>query len=708
MLLTFRLRMRAEGWVALLGVCACAVVFSGRLQSADEIAIYALAYNLGQRGALDINALASTAPGMRAPPFSGIGQFGPDGNFYSGKGVLPSLLALPLIRLSALAGADPVIAALALNSALTALTACIIARYVRRELGDARAAFWSGALYLAGSMALAYAKRLFTEPAAALCVTLAFVALGSRKQSDARHIGAGLALGAAAAASYSNLVLLPGFVALIAIRSRRAPVWRRLAWLVAGMMPWLIGLAVYNLVRFASPLNTGLALLAWSAPYFTPQAALVRIYGLLISPYRGFILYNPLLLLLPLAWIAMRIEGRAPRPTTRRPLIRLALLLASSGTAAYALFFSLWSMWWGGFNWGPRFLLPILPIWAITLAPACRMMLTPTARTSIRAAVVRIMMWMVTALAVLIAGIGGLADVFRSEGALARSGALGALVMPEALSASPLLTEVSAFQAIAGLEQIAQGHLDVWWAQPVPRDEDLARALSDVAERATPASEVVLMAPAQVEAFLHAYRLPNAVLGLSPDQITQNDDAPAQRLLRRAQRILLVTDAAQLDPGNTTERWLERHAFRARNEFYGRWRVAVFGAPVTPTALITPSAAFGDALMLVSVRYSPIVRPGGVVALEATWQRAGAAGNAFNTIAWFAHLLATDGSLVSQHDALLGSGYPWDADAVTLVDHRGILVPPNARPGAHRVRIGAYTSDGALLGEPVTLDIRIQ
>ena len=347
-------------------------------------------------------------------------------------------------------------------------------------------------------------------------------------------------------------------------------------------------------------------------------------------------------------------------------------------------------------------MLPILPVWAIALAPARGLMLAPAPQTSIYAAVVRVAMWMVTLLSVIIAGIGGLADIFRSEGMLARS---GALVMPEALSASPLLTEISAFQAVAGFEQIAQGHLDVWWLRPAMHDKDLARALGDVAERATPASAVVLMAPAQVEAFLHAYRLPNAVLGLSPDQITQNDDAPAQRLLRSAQRILLVTDAAQLDPGNTTERRLERHAFRARNEFYGRWRVAVFGPPITPTALVTPWVTFGDALTLVSVRYSPIVRPGSAVALEATWQRTG---DALSTVTWFAHLLAPDGSLVSQHDALLGSGYLWDADAATLVDHRGILVPTNAGLGEHRVHIGAYTNDGVLLGAPVALDIQIQ
>jgi len=452
-------------------------------------------------------------------------------------------------------------------------------------------------------------------------------------------------------------------------------------------------------VRFASPLNTGLSLLEWSLPYFTPQTALIRMYGLLVSPYRGFILYNPILLLLPLAWVAARSDAARYAP------VRLALVLAIIGTAAYVLFFSLWSMWWGGFNWGPRFLLPILPIWAIALAPAYRLIFAPAGRISVRQVAVRVAMWAVTLLSVLIAGVGGLADVFRSEGALARSGALGALVMPESLSTSPLLTRASAFQAIAGLEQMADSHLDTWWAQPVTYDEDLERALGDVAERATPVSEVVFMAPAQVEAFLRAYRLPSAVLGLSPDQITPRDDAPARRLLHNAQRILLVTDAVQLDPGNTTERWLESHAFRARNEFYGRWRVAAFGVPITPTALITSLAAFGDALTLISIRYSPVVSPGGVLVLEATWQRANNGKDALSTVVWFAHLLRPDGSLVSQHDALLGSSYPWDAGATILVDRRGVLVPLNARRGEHRVRIGTYASDGALLGAPVTLDV---
>ncbi len=140
-----------------------------------------------------------------ARAFSGIGQFAPDANFYSGKGVLPSLLLLPLLRVSLLVGADPVVAALTLSAVCTVLTACVIARFVRCELGSARAAFLSGALYILGTMALAYSKRLFTEPAAALCVALAFTWLASSARTNYVHlVVAGLAFGGAIAAEYAG------------------------------------------------------------------------------------------------------------------------------------------------------------------------------------------------------------------------------------------------------------------------------------------------------------------------------------------------------------------------------------------------------------------------------------------------------------------------------------------------------------------------
>ncbi|MFC1463229.1 MAG: hypothetical protein ACFLMY_00120 [Candidatus Brachytrichaceae bacterium NZ_4S206] len=704
---TIRRHLRAEGWAAAASILVCALAFSGRLQSADEIAVYALAYNLAQRSALDTNVLASTEPGMRAPPFSGIGRFGSDANFYSGKGVLPSLLAAPLLSAGLALGVDPVVSALVLNALLTATTSFVIARYVRRTLGSARAAFASGALYTTGTMALAYSKRLFTEPAAALGVALAFVWLTSRERLGAKGIVAGVAFGAAVAASYANLVLLPCFFATALVFDRHRAL-QRLAGFLGGVAPWFAGLAVYNVARFGDPLDTGLSLVEWSLPYFTPSAALVRAYGLLFSPYRGLVFYVPLLLLLPLAWLLSRIAGRHDSAQEGCDSNRPALFMAVTGTLAYVLFFSFWSMWWGGFNWGPRFLLPILPVWMIALAPAFDTLLTPSphvngAATRVVLAFIRGAMWAVLVFAVFVSTVGGIADTFRSEGELARRGMLNALVKPDSLDASPLLTDLRFFQAFSGARQIARGELDTWWATPPAHDADLARALEDVAERATPGSAVMLVAPARTEPFLHAYRLPNELIGLSPDQIRPGEDAPAQRILARARRVLLVTDAAQNDPGNTTERWLEDNAFRARNEFYGQWRVAAFGLPPDAWALASPPAQFGDALKLVSLRYSPVASLGGAVAIEAIWQRTADTPDTIDTvdttplIAWFAHLFAPDGTLAGQHDALLGSGYPWDASLATLRDHRGILVPPDAAPGVYRVNIGAYTADGVRL-----------
>ena len=154
----------------------------------------------------------------------------------------------------------------------------------------------------------------------------------------------GLALGGAVAASYSNVVLLPVFAVFMACRafrcvapapassvSRAGQAGIALAALIAGLAPWAIGLSIYNVARFGAPTQTGLSLLEWSAPYFSWPAALMRMYGLLLSPYRGLIFYNPIVLvgaagLVGVAW--MQPHRRAP------------VFAAATGTLVYLLFFS--------------------------------------------------------------------------------------------------------------------------------------------------------------------------------------------------------------------------------------------------------------------------------------------------------------------------------------------------------------------------------
>ncbi|MCL5995078.1 MAG: hypothetical protein M1546_03360 [Chloroflexi bacterium] len=719
-----RLLAQPERLVFVLCLLLCLFTFSGKLQSVDELAVYALSYNLAQRGALDVNVLAATAPGMRAPPFSGVGQFGSDGDFYSGKGVLSSVLAVPLLRIALwLPGVDPVVAALLLNVLLTALTGYVIARHVRQRYCNDRAGIIAGILYVAATMALAYSKRLFTEPAAALCVVLAYhwvVRDWDGQRSDparsqphllhsfgAHFFFAGLVLGAAVAAAYSIVVVLPCFGILIVWVIYRLPVTLRKRCLLfgaflAGLLSWIIILALYNLTRFGDVTRTGLSLLTWSLPYFTWQAALTRLYGLLFSPYRGLFWYNPLLLLAPLLLLPIFNLSRAGKAQVadKRRTLEPAFWIAPGATLALLLILSAWSMWWGGFNWGPRFLLPVMPLWVLALAPQLSGAMMPL-RLGMRVFyriplyVLRCVVVGILALSMTTSLVGGLSNTFRSEGVLAARGQLGPLVAPRSLADSSLLTDWEYFQGVSGGVQLIRGEFDTWWHRREPAiDHGLAQAISDLSERATADSAVLIVAPGRVEPFLHVYRLAVPLYGLAPDQT--DVDTLKRRMLSGYRRILLLTDAGQTDSHNVTEMWLEQNGFRARNEFYEDWRVAVFGTLPAPTVTVPVQAQFGSVLHMRRVEYAPSVQPGGVVAIRVWWQRGITASTELDDVAWFAHLYSPAGDLVSQHDAPVGDGYGWDGAGV-VDDRRGILVPPDAPSGQYWVNVGVYKPDGQRL-----------
>ncbi len=693
---------RPEWLVLIVSLILCALTYSGRLQSADEIAVYALSLNLATRGGLDVNVIASTEPGMSAPPFTNVGEFGPDGNFYSGKGILPSILALPFVRAALwIPAADPVAAALVLNALLTALTAFIVARCVRTLYADHRASLLAGVLYVGGTMALAYAKRLFTEPAAAFCVVLSYSLLAQSWHggiSKKRLLLAGCVIGGAVAASYSNAVFLPCFLLLVVYRARadRAPFSRLLTSagvFMTGLLPWVFLLAWYNFARFGDITQNGLPLLAWSLPFLTPQAAAIRFGALLLSPYRGFIWYTPLLLLTPVAVLRLW-RARADRARDREfDLSRGNLLFALGCTGCYLVFFSMWSMWWGGFNWGPRFLLPVTPLWVIALAPTLGSVGAKRQGGKGWALVTSTLKASVVVLSIAVAIVGGVSDTFQSEGRLARAGQLSALVSPRNLTDTPLLTGVGYFQGFSGFDLLTHGDLDVWWRQsPALNDVNMKGALRDVADRSTPDSVVVFISPMYVEPFLHAYKLPLPVVGLAPDQ--KGIDMLSHRIATDYARILLVTDQGLTDPHNTLERALESAAFRARNEFYDSWRAVVFGTAQGPFARLKMPVRFGNSLVMQELEYSPRVQRGQAVAIRVHWQKP--ISDTLGSVAWFAHLVSPEGALVGQHDALVGDAYGWGGTA-ELDDRRGILVPADALPGVYVVNVGVYEPGGLRL-----------
>lgn len=317
-------------------------------------------------------------------------RLGADGRGYSPYGVLPSLLAVPLFALGALlgagAGAPPAafdyatrFAVSALNAPITAATAALLAGWALRLGAGKRSAAGLAVLYGFCTFAWPYSRTFFSEPLAALLLLLAaerahaalwFCSPSTSAETGTRRawcsvpalLVSGLAAGLLVATRVASAVALPVLLLYLLLaqaamgRNERLSLRERL-WILAcwgsGLLPGLGIVAWYNLVRFGTPLATGYA--AEATLFTTPL--LVGLHGLLLSPGKSLFLYAPpLLLALPGAWRHWQ---------RRRGLVLLVLGLF----LAHLLLYATWGEWQGGGVWGPRFLLPVVPLLLLLATP---------------------------------------------------------------------------------------------------------------------------------------------------------------------------------------------------------------------------------------------------------------------------------------------------------------------------------------------------
>jgi len=200
-------------------------------------------------------------------------------------------------------------------------------------------------LFGLSTMFLVYAKQTYTE------VFLTLALLGSVyllwfKPGRFAPWGAGILMGMALGLRPANL-LYPLLCTLVLSFSpadrRKLPAF----WL--PVLAFGLGYLGYNFYRFGDFLNFGYGGEKFSVPLLT------GLYGLLLSPGKGIFLYN--LLLIPALWGMKELKSRSSQ------LFRLTLTLS----CGMLLFYSKWWSWYGGHSWGPRFLLPVVPLLLLPL-----------------------------------------------------------------------------------------------------------------------------------------------------------------------------------------------------------------------------------------------------------------------------------------------------------------------------------------------------
>lgn len=336
----------SDRWIGaglFFGVLAVYVaVTQGQLEVYDTHAMMGVTENLVNHGSL-------TSAG---------GGF-PVTTLYAPYGIAVSLLAVPAYALSKWTGNFPVLASM-VDPILTALSVVLIYRIARALHWRASYGFMAAVGYGLFSMALWYTTELLSEPGVTLCTLV--IVLGFVRWHQGRAM-APLWIGTAWACAVQfrsdslftvgiALLAAPLFVPWAVLRA-----WRTLVLVLAPMAASLALLGWYNQLRFHEVLvgsygpNGGFVTPLWQG-----------LDGLLLSPGKGLFLFNPLTVLGVVGLILLFV---GPAPVRNRSFGLLCLLLV----VPRVLFFAKWSIWDAGSVWGPRFLLPVVPVLTLTLVP---------------------------------------------------------------------------------------------------------------------------------------------------------------------------------------------------------------------------------------------------------------------------------------------------------------------------------------------------
>jgi hypothetical protein len=237
-------------------------------------------------------------------------------------------------------------------------------------------ALFSALVFALATPAAVYAKNIFPQSAETLFLTLTIWGLvAARRRSagigDARApagplrtltdplVLSGLAFGMLLLVKLVALVALPAlalFVWFLARDGRGAA--RLVRWGAPAAALSLLYLP-YNAAAHGGPFAFGYADgrdALWG--FATPLAA--GAYGLLLSPGKGFFFYAPILVL--------AIPGAARLWRRDRALALLFLAIAAGWLVVHAK----WWAWHADHAWGPRYLVPVLPIAALLTAESLR------------------------------------------------------------------------------------------------------------------------------------------------------------------------------------------------------------------------------------------------------------------------------------------------------------------------------------------------
>ncbi len=646
-------------------------VSSNHFHTIDEGSMFVTAINIMDRGELHSNQLGwaqwANHPGQAQ------GQITESGDVYSKKSWLVIALIIPLLALGRFIPALGLTrAVLLLGPLLFALTATLLYRFAR-GLGFSRTVgtLATGAFALS-TMALVYSKLAIGEAVSSFGLLIALFALNQiwADHSPAEMLcGAGLALAVGANAAY--VLLVPVFVlALI------APTWRtvslrqtaaRLARFSVPLAAVGAALAAYNYARFGSVLQTGRHFAPGQEGFTTPLWWAVP--GLTISPARGFFWYNPPALLAFFSWPRFHRAHRA------LSWMMIALVLSQ------LFIFGAWWEWWGGYGWGPRFLLPLVPLVILACLPLFETVARRGSKLLTRLIVGAIL---AAGFAVQIAGAAIDFNIYESELDTRYPEPAG---QPRLYHHDPsLVFDIPRSPIVVHFQRLNESPLDFAWAADKWSPPSIPSILSKIDSQKRAGDSIVYLVPELIDPLLAAPELP-PVFGL-PVNVPPADDL-ANRLFARARRgadrVWLITWYGAGDPGNWYEAQLREQWASVSEEFLDGYRTILFARPPRDVVPRPIAYSFGS-IQLTDYAARSMAD---TFFVELQWQATAALDQDYVT---FVHVVGEDGALIAGQDRQPLGGYrPTGRWAVgkAVVDRFAFSLAADQLAGA-RVEVGWY------------------
>jgi len=215
---------------------------------------------------------------------------------------------------------------------------------------------------------------------------------------------------------------------------------------------------------------------------------------------------------------------------------------------------------------------------------------------------------------------------------------------------------------------------------------------------------ILLNAPGQSEVFGYYYQEDLPVYLLPKDR-PLDPEATESALVELAQpgaRVFAILWATgESDPERFIESWLDEHAYKAFDTWYGNVRLVVYAVPErTPSEpdrsleLDLHNSETGDEIRLVG--YSLLddrLAAGDIVQITLFWRADRTLARRYKV---FVHMLDEANQIVGQRDAEPGGGAKlttlWEPDEM-IADNYGLPIHPATPPGNYRVEVGVYDAE---------------